>query len=526
MIRSTLATLLLLFATASQAQMDLFQKTYGSANTEVGYSVVVVPDGYVMAGVTKSFGAGGCDMLVTKVSGTGAQIWSNAIGGSANDGAYCIANTSDGGFIVAGYTESFLPTGTAGSNVYIVKLDASGSMQWSKAIGGMNTDAAHSIIQTTDGGYAIAGTTQSFGSGGRDMYVARLDNAGNLLWASAIGGASDDQAYSIYETSTGSLLITGSTNSFSAPGTLLYFVKLSGQGNIMFSKMYNFSLYTSTLIRIGYGVIQNSNGNYVIAGTIGKGSIGDAAPLVMETDTSGNIIWDYSYVMNSGDCGARSIQEVNGEYILSGYMGNYYAAMIKIDNGGTRLWSKYYSTSSFSVAGYGYSAKATPDSGFVLAGLLKPSPSDSAMGLIKTDASGVSSCNSMNPFGSGSSSPGGTSTAVTSTASAGGAQGAVTSTVTPVPVMINVICSNTSIEDPAAGNTINIYPNPSQGMFAIGDLPSKAVLTVYDIHGNLVKRIEGNTGMIDLSGATDGVYILNISAGEHLEIKRLVKIAE
>jgi hypothetical protein len=96
-----------------------------------------------------------------------------------------LIQTSDGGYAIAGYTKSF---GAGEADVYVVKLDANGNLQWTKTIGGTKRDVGSSLIQTSDGGYAIAGYTKSFGVGGADVYVVKLDANGNLQWTKTIGG--------------------------------------------------------------------------------------------------------------------------------------------------------------------------------------------------------------------------------------------------------------------------------------------------------------------------------------------------
>jgi arginine repressor len=112
--------------------------------------------------------------------------------------AYSIVQSSDGGYVVAGRTLSF---GAGLDDMYVVKLDSSGNVVWTKTIGGRSWDVANSIIQSSDGGYVVAGRTESFGAGLDDMYVVKLDSSGNVVWTKTIGGSSDDKAWSIIQSS-------------------------------------------------------------------------------------------------------------------------------------------------------------------------------------------------------------------------------------------------------------------------------------------------------------------------------------
>ena len=151
-----------------------------------------------------------------------------AIGGENIYSGSSLIQTSDGGYAIAGTTQSF---GAGEADVYVVKLDANGNLQWTKAIGGPSNDESHSLIQTSDGGYAIAGYTYSFSAGGRDVYVIKLDANGNLQWTKTIGGPSDDWGLSLIQTSDGGYAIAGHTFSFGAGEWNVYVVKLDKNGN-------------------------------------------------------------------------------------------------------------------------------------------------------------------------------------------------------------------------------------------------------------------------------------------------------
>ena len=150
------------------------------------------------------------------------------IGGKKLDVGVSLIQTSDGGYAIAGLTYSF---GAGLSDVYVVKLDSNGNLQWAKTIGGPHHEEGTSIIQTSDGGYAIAGTTQSFGAGDWDFYVVKLDAKGNLQWTKNIGGPSDDWGLSLIQTSDGGYAIAGHTFSFGAGEWNVYVVKLDKKGD-------------------------------------------------------------------------------------------------------------------------------------------------------------------------------------------------------------------------------------------------------------------------------------------------------
>ena len=159
-----------------------FCKAIGGKKLEAGVSLIQSSDGgYAITGLTKSFSAGGHDVYVVKLDAAGNLQWTKTIGGPENEEGNSLIQTSDGGYAIAGFfTRSF---GSGSWGVYFVKLDANGNLQWTKTIDGEGDDSGSSLIQTSDGGYAIAGETTSFGAGGLDVYVVKLDKNGDACCA-------------------------------------------------------------------------------------------------------------------------------------------------------------------------------------------------------------------------------------------------------------------------------------------------------------------------------------------------------
>jgi hypothetical protein len=216
------------------APASTFAKTIGGSDYDAASSIIQSSDGgYVVAGGTGSFGAGGYDFYVVKLDSSGNVIWTKTIGGGSSDWAASITQSSDGGYVVAGRTYSF---GAGWFDFYVVKLDSSGNVIWTKTIGGSVTDQASSIIQSSDGGYVVAGRTWSFGAGGYDFYVVKLDSGGNVQWTKTIVRSSDDWAGPIIQSSDGGYVVAGWTSSFGAGGYDFYVVKMDANGNVCFSQ--------------------------------------------------------------------------------------------------------------------------------------------------------------------------------------------------------------------------------------------------------------------------------------------------
>jgi hypothetical protein len=155
-----------------------WSKTFGGGDWDEAFSIQQTSDGgYIVAGRTYSFGAGSYDFLVIKLNSNGDIEWSKTFGGGIYDIATSIQQTSDGGYIIAGWTGSFGAGGYC--DFLVIKLNSNGSIEWSKTFGGIDWDAGRSIQQTSDGGYIIAGWTKSFGTGYGDFLVIKTQD-GNM----------------------------------------------------------------------------------------------------------------------------------------------------------------------------------------------------------------------------------------------------------------------------------------------------------------------------------------------------------
>lgn len=152
--------------------VEQWQRSYGGAQNEQGRQVILTPDdGYLLVGWTSSMGAGESDIYLVKTDAAGNKVWERTFGGAANDSGCSGVAAADGGFVVVGYTESF---GAGGEDGYVLKIDAGGTLLWEMTIGGAGNDVGYSIEPAHDGGYIIAGSTNSFGTGGYDIYLVKL----------------------------------------------------------------------------------------------------------------------------------------------------------------------------------------------------------------------------------------------------------------------------------------------------------------------------------------------------------------
>ncbi|UPT67357.1 MAG: hypothetical protein M0D57_01290 [Sphingobacteriales bacterium JAD_PAG50586_3] len=204
--RAIVAAVAILFCLSASAQT--FQKTYGGSSEEYVYSVEQLSDGgYIMCGrsITGTINSS-WDSQVIRLNASGDTLWTKNYGNVGYDELQSVKPTADGGFILTGQTDVVDFAG----DVHLLKLNSNGTVAWSKAYGAAGTaDFGYAVRQTTDGGYIIAGLTASIGAGARDVLLIKTDATGNVTWSKSFGGASDDEARSVEQTSDGGYIVGG-----------------------------------------------------------------------------------------------------------------------------------------------------------------------------------------------------------------------------------------------------------------------------------------------------------------------------
>jgi hypothetical protein len=413
-MKKTFATLLLLIVSLlafSQIPKIEWENTIGGSGDDYLYSVQQTSDGGYILGGYSNFdksgdrtenSQGNNDYWVVKLDATGKVQWDNTIGGNGDDYLYSIQQTSDGGYILGGYSNS-VNSGdkTESSQIlndyWVVKLDTAGKIQWDKTIGGTANDYLYSIQQTSDGGYILGGYSESNISGNKtenmigngDYWVVKLDTAGNIQWDKTIGENYFDYLYCIKQTSDGGYILGGySTSGMSRDKTQnligcydYWVVKLDAAGKIQWQK--TIGAKSNEFLR---SIQQTSDGGYILGGYSDSPISGDKTEKsqgvsdywVVKLDADGNIQWQKT-IGGSGDDILYSIQQtIDGGYILGGYsnstvsgdktekssaFNNYW--VVKLDAAGNIGWQK-------AIGGRGddflTSIKQTSDGGYILGG--------------------------------------------------------------------------------------------------------------------------------------------------------------
>jgi len=202
----------------------LWEKTYGGDDWDVGWSIQETSDNkLIMVGSTQSFGSGDEDVYFAKLTQDGDTICTKTFGGASSDWGYSVQEVSDGGYIIVGGTSSF---GEGSLDVYIIRTDANGDLVWSESFGGVGEDEAYCVRETDDGKYMVAGRTESYGKGYNDFYILEIDNNGNGIWESTYGGTGTDRCYSFVVTSDDRFILVGETDSFGNGICSVYLIKI------------------------------------------------------------------------------------------------------------------------------------------------------------------------------------------------------------------------------------------------------------------------------------------------------------
>jgi len=240
-------------------QDALWNCTYGGEYDDWALSVVECDDGgFLIVGRTNSSGAGGYDVWVVRTDASGIHLWNRTYGGTGWDGAYSVVECRGGGFAVAGVTESF---GNGMADIWLLRLNATGYPLWNQTYGKDYCDYACELVECSVGGFALAGRTNSSGSGRYDFWLIRTDGYGNQLWERVFGGSGNDGCWSMVECNKGGFALAGYTGSFGAGGWDLWLVCTDMEGVHVGNHTYG-GVNTDE----GWSVVECSDGGFAIAG--------------------------------------------------------------------------------------------------------------------------------------------------------------------------------------------------------------------------------------------------------------------
>jgi gliding motility-associated-like protein len=396
---------------AQTAPNKLWDKTFGGISHDYFESLNQTSDGgYILGGWTDS-GIGGdksqankgyYDFWIVKLDVSGKKIWDKTFGGNNWDELHSVQQTSDGGYILGGGSYSGISGDKSqpshgGFDFWVVKLDANGNKLWDKTFGGSYTDKIQSLQQTSDGGYILGGTSDSGISGDKtqaskgrmDYWAVKLDASGKKLWDKTLGGSGDDFLYALQQTTEGGYILGGFSSSGISGDKSQAFrgvwdqwvIKLDANGNKLWDKTFGGNDYDDL-----FSLQQTSDGGYITGGRSSSGISGDKTQpsrggtdyWVVKLDASGNKVWDKTFGGNNTD-DLHSLQQTSdGGYILGGVSqsdisgdksqankGNYDFWIVKLNANGNKTWDKTFGGNSEDWLS---SLQQTPDGGYILGG--------------------------------------------------------------------------------------------------------------------------------------------------------------
>ncbi|UCF80197.1 MAG: thrombospondin type 3 repeat-containing protein [Acidobacteriota bacterium] len=313
-----------------------WEKAYGGGSCDEAYFIQQTTDGsFVVAGCTKCF-TDSSDAWVLKLDASGNITWQKVYSGGV---ASSIQQTSDGGFVVAGCTKCL----TASSDAWILKLDASGSIEWQKTYGGSSSDYAHSAQQTSGGGFVVGGITGSFGKRDYNVWILKLDALGDVQWQKIYGGGDEGDRrrragrqyipLSVVQTSDGGFAVAGRTGSFGAGQYDAWVLKLDASGNVEWQKTYGGADADGTP-----AIQQTTDDGFVVAGWTRSFGAGNVDVWVLKLDASGKVQWQKAYGGSDGEAATSIKQTTDGGYIVGGQthlgVGGHDVWVLKLDANG------------------------------------------------------------------------------------------------------------------------------------------------------------------------------------------------
>jgi len=514
-MKTILFILILLACSSLQSTSQVtFQTTFAKDGGGNGFYALQTPDGgYICGGYTADVFATTSSLFLVRTNGNGDTLWTKSYGGPLQDLGWFLQQTSDGGYVLSGVTQSF---GAGNEDIYLVKTDSLADLVWSRTFGGINNDRGNCIRQTADGGYIVVGFTESFGAGSSDICLIKTDANGDSLWTKIFGGTSDDVGTFVLQTADGGYIVTGVTNSFGTGNGDLFLIKTDQNGNPQWQKAYGDIGYD-----YGYSIQQLIDGSYVVAGYTSSFGAGDDDCYLIKTNSAGDLLWSKTYGGAGIDRARSVLQTADSGYMLAGFSYSFSsnglgdAYLIKTDTNGDFVWTNFFGGESEDQI---RSVNPTTDGGYILTGgSLSFGTGTYDLYLIKTDANGLADCN---------------------------VEGGLTIENTPVTMVANILntespssllmtnpattfesgagviiaCSGVGVNDVTENNSFSIFPDPSSGNFTVSSkgIFTNGTLEVLNLFGEKVfsENVSNVSEMkVNLENMNSGIYFVKVFDG-------------
>ncbi|MBU0495152.1 MAG: DJ-1/PfpI family protein [Chloroflexi bacterium] len=342
----------------------LWTRTLGGPHAEGGRSIATTSDGgFVVAGYTYSHGAGDADVYLLKVDAEGQLVWARTFGGAGWEYGSAASQTRDGGYIVVGDTTS---QSVGDKDVYLVKTDAEGHEVWSKTFGGAGLDVGQAVCESDDGGYVVAGYTEPADGGESDAYLVKVDAQGNEVWAKTFGGRGPEVGRAICRANDGGYVVAGATGSGSANSDV-YLLKVDADGDELWTQSFNNGEYDW-----GNAVCETRDGGYTVVGNTDEGAIREAMDAyLIKTDAQGNKVWAKAFGPGQFyDYGTSVCETDDGGYVVVGAAkspetNKNDVYLVRVSPTGDVVWEKTFGGPG---SDWGSAVCKAPDGGYVVVG--------------------------------------------------------------------------------------------------------------------------------------------------------------
>ena len=340
-------------------------QTYGGTGSEGAITLLQTIDGgFALAGSTNSYGAGGDDMWLVKTDTNGGVQWNQTFGGSGSDWATDFLQTTDGGFALVGGT---IYSNYSDEDILWLKTDVNGVLQWNQTYGGTGREIAWALLQTAeDGGYALAGLTNSYGAGGEDMWLVKTNANGGVQWNQTFGGSGSDWATDFLQTTDGGFALVGGTIYSNYSDVDILLLKTDVNGVLQWNQTYG-----GTEREMVWALLQTAeDGGYALAGWTNSYGAGSEDMWLIKTDANGVLQWNQTYGGTDGDGAYALLQTADGGFALAGYTTSFGTNdndvwLVKTDANGVVQWHQTFGGTGSDGA---YTLLQTTDGGFALAG--------------------------------------------------------------------------------------------------------------------------------------------------------------
>ncbi len=488
-------TLLTISGLNMNSQSVMFQKTYSG---ETANHVQQTADGgYAIVGETTSGIIGSQnDVLLIKTDSAGNVLWNKTYGGTDNEYGYCVRQTSDGGYIIAG-DYSY---GSNQDRGFLIKTNSSGDTLWTKIYGAAN-NSFHCVRQTSDGGYIACGEYLAGGTYD-DAFLIKVDNMGNVLWAKRYGYTSNNQESlnEVQQTTDGGYIAVGNSGTSSY---YPYVIKVNSAGDTLWSKEY-YSPYGT----YANSTQQTSDGGYIIAGLdpISSNMNGHRASFI-KINSTGNIQWQKIYGSATIPVEAQYVRETsNGEYValLQQYVstGNFVSYLLRLNSAGTSLWCESYQDNGDN-GNQPIAVQETSGGGFVFARNAY---------LIKTGSNGLSGCNEAAVLLAVATPSYAISNPAYPINTISGSTGFLPALVSSIASTATTLCLTVGVPQYQNQSGISVFPNPTSGKFTLDSKLTNGEISIYNLFGEKVyeSTISNPNTEIDLTYKSNGIYFINV----------------